>query len=154
VPQIDVSFEIDANGILTVGAVESVSGHSQFSQITSVQSHLSEDEINRMMKDAESYAAEDRIIHEKVKALNSLQNYVWTMTSLVRDKGGHTANDEKAFVLAALKDVDDWMDENGILANVRDLETKLMEIKLIASPIITTIYNVGSEEKLSSHKEL
>jgi heat shock protein 5 len=159
VPQIDVSFEIDANGILKVGAVDKGSGKSESIQITNSKGRLSEEEIERMVKEAEEFAAEDEANRKKIEALNSLQNYIWSMKSQIADAeglGGKVSEDDKKKVLAAVKEVGDWIDENGSSADADAFEEKLAEIQAIVNPITTQAYGGGaaSDDDQTTHDEL
>merc|ERR1711916_385913 len=78
-PQIDVTFDIDANGILNVSAVEKSTGKENKITITNDKGRLSEDEIERMVAEAEQYAAEDEANKQKIEAKNALENYAYSM---------------------------------------------------------------------------
>ncbi|KAG9030916.1 ATPase with role in protein import into the ER [Tulasnella sp. JGI-2019a] len=157
VPQIDVSFEIDANGILKVGAVDKGSGKSESIQITNSKGRLSDEDIERMVKEAEEFAAEDEANKKKIEALNSLQNYVWSMKSQMADAeglGGKVSDDDKKKVLAAVKEVGDWVEENGSTADADAFEEKLAEIQAIINPITAAAYGGSSDDEPINHDEL
>ncbi|KAG8970148.1 ATPase with role in protein import into the ER [Tulasnella sp. 419] len=160
-PQIDVSFEVDANGILKVGAVDKGTGKSESIQITNNKGRLSDEEIERMVKEAEEFASEDEANRKKIEALNNLQNFVWSMKSQLADTegvGGKLSDDDKKTILAALKEAGDWIDENGSNASADELEEKLAEVQAVIQPITAKIYggssSGGDDESSQSHDEL
>merc|ERR1711871_1876198 len=85
VPQIEVSFEIDANGILNVGAEDKGTGKNEKIQITNDKGRLSQDEIERMVKEAEEFQEEDQKVRDKIEARNQLENYVYSIKSQLSD---------------------------------------------------------------------
>ena len=86
VPQIEVTFEIDENSILSVSAKESGSGKTETITITNDKGRLSKDEIDAMIRDAEKFADQDKAMKEKIDAKNSLENYIYTMRNTIEDK--------------------------------------------------------------------
>lgn len=88
VPQIEVSFELDANGILKVSAGDKGTGKSESITITNDKGRLSTEEIERMVEEAERYAEEDKEIREKIEARNGLENYAYSLKNQVADKDG------------------------------------------------------------------
>merc|ERR1712046_441129 len=86
-PQIEVTFEIDANGILNVSASDKGSGNTEKITITNDKGRLSQEEIERMVQEAEQFAEEDKKVKDKIEARNSLENYVYSMkNTLSEDK--------------------------------------------------------------------
>lgn len=86
VPQIEVTFEIDENSILSVTAHEKGTGKQESITITNDKGRLSKEEIEAMIRDAEKFAEEDKVLKEKIDAKNSLENYVYTMRNTIEDK--------------------------------------------------------------------
>jgi molecular chaperone DnaK len=101
VPQIEVTFDIDANGILNVTAKDNATGKDQKITITS-SSGLSKEEVERMAKDAESHAAEDKEARDKVEARNGLDSMVYNVEKMLKDAGDKVEAREKLEVEAAL----------------------------------------------------
>jgi len=160
-PQIEVTFEIDANGILTVSAIDKGTGKSESIVITNEKGRLSTDEIERMVREAEEFADEDAAIRRKIEALNSLQNTIFSMESTVKDSegaGGKLSADDKQTILDAIAEKKEWMESNGQEASAEDFEDQLAEFQAIAQPIIAGLYGsaggAGGQESYGSHDEL
>lgn len=103
VPQIEVTFDIDANGILNVTAKDNATGKDQKITITS-SSGLSKDEVERMAKDAEAHAAEDKEARETIEARNGLDSMVYNVEKMLKDSGDKVAGSDKSDVESALED--------------------------------------------------
>ncbi|XP_062154328.1 heat shock cognate 70 kDa protein-like [Alnus glutinosa] len=137
VPQVKVCFEIDANGILNVSAVEQTTGVSCKITITNYKASLSTEEIHRMVLDAKKYEVEDDEHRKKAKAKEALENYTYKMRSIVSDKeiGDKFDATGKEKIEAAIKHVILWLD--GIQhAKADEFEDKLIGLELICNPII------------------
>eukprot|EP01066_Platyproteum_vivax_P014906 Platyproteum_vivax@DN6650_c0_g1_i3.p1 len=116
VPQIEVSFEIDANGILQVSAADKGTGKSEKITITNDKGRLSQEEIDRMIRDAEEFAEEDKKVQAKVDARNALDNYLHSMRKSVEDKeqlAEKLDEDQKTTILDAVKEGEEWMKEHS-----------------------------------------
>merc|ERR1719414_1535980 len=114
VPQIEVSFEIDANGILNVGAEDKGTGKSEKITITNDKGRLSQEDIERMVQEAEKYKAEDDANKNRVEAKNGLENYCFSLKSSiegeeVKDK---IPEDDKKTLLDAIEETIKWLGEN------------------------------------------
>jgi molecular chaperone DnaK len=103
VPQIEVTFDVDANGILNVAAKDMATGKDQKITITS-SSGLSKEEIERMAKEAESHATDDKIRREQIEAKNQLDSMIYNVEKLVRDLGNKIAGSERGQVENSLAD--------------------------------------------------
>jgi len=103
VPQIEVTFDIDANGILNVTAKDNATGKDQKITITS-SSGLSKEEVERMAKDAEAHAAEDKEKREEVEARNGLDSMVYNVEKMLKDAGEKVSGSDKSDVESALED--------------------------------------------------
>jgi len=135
VPQVEVEFDIDANGILNVKASDKATGRSQHITITA-SSGLSDDEVNRMVKDAEKFAADDTKRKERIEARNNADSMVYTAEKTLRDLGDKVPADVKSEVeskAAALK---------GVLetASVDDLKHKTEELAQVVQKIGASMY--------------
>ena len=157
-PQIEVNFEVDENSILKVSAVEKATGKVEKIVITNDSGRLSKDEIEKMIKDAEQFADQDKKVKEKIDAKNSLENYIYSMKNTVEDKeklADKLAETEKLTIMNAIKEHQEWMTANAE-AEKEDYETHLKDLQKVCDPIIAKIYkqtggpSQGSEE---SHEE-
>jgi heat shock protein 1/8 len=140
VAQMKVCFDIDANGILKVSAVEKTTGVCYSITITNYKASLTIEEIHRMVLDAKKYEVEDDEHRKKAKAKEALENYAYKMRSIVNDKeiGDKADAAGKEKIEAAIKHVIRWLD--GIQhAKVNEFEDKLIGLELICNPIIAQI---------------
>jgi len=142
VPQIEVTFEIDANGIVNVGAEDKGTGKSEKITITADKGRLSEEEIERMVREAEEFADEDKEMKAKVDARNALEGYAYNMKNQVNDEeklGGKIDDDDKETIEEAVNEAIDWLDENAD-ADTEELQEKLKELEGVCSPIVSKLY--------------
>jgi molecular chaperone DnaK len=122
-PQVEVTFDIDANGILHVSAKDKATGKAQSIKIQA-SSGLSEDEVKKMMKDAEEHAAEDRKFHELVAARNQADNMIHAVTKSLKEAGDKVSADERQAIekaVEALKETIKTDDKDAIEAKTKDL---------------------------------
>ena len=122
VPQIEVTFDIDANGIVHVSAKDRATGKEQSMTITG-QSSLAKDDIQRMVKDAEAHAEEDRQRKDEAEVRNQADTLTYQIEKLLREQGDKIPDDEKTRVEAALKDAKDAMAGSDLDAIKRATET-------------------------------
>ncbi len=142
VPQITVTFDVDANGILNVSAEDKASGKKNKITITNDKGRLSKADIEKLVQDAERYKSEDEAQRKRVEAKNGLENYAYGMRNTVRDGGeaaGKLDAGDKAKIEKAVEDTISWLEHNQ-LAEVDELEHKQRELEQICSPIITKMY--------------
>lgn len=124
VPQIEVTFDIDANGILNVSAKDLGTGKEQAIKITA-KSGLSDEEIKRMVKDAEAFAEDDKKKREEIQAINNLDNMVYQTEKLIREKGGDLSQTEKSEAEAAINDAKKALEARAGLATIQSALDKL-----------------------------
>ncbi|OAX43214.1 heat shock protein 70 [Rhizopogon vinicolor AM-OR11-026] len=149
VPQIEVTFEIDANGIMKVAAADKGTGKSESITITNEKGRLSKEDIERMVQEAEEFASEDESNRKRIESLNALSSFVYGLKSQLADQsglGGKLDDDDKKTILAAIKEATEWIDENGQSAATEEFEEKLSEIQSVVSPITTKLYSGGASE--------
>ncbi|KAL3140915.1 70-kilodalton heat shock protein [Trebouxia sp. C0010 RCD-2024] len=141
VPQITVTFDIDANGILNVSAEDKAGGKKQKITITNEKGRLTKEDIDRMVNDAEKYKAEDDAQKKKIDARNSLEQYAYSMKNTLRDEkvSSKISDEDKKSIEKAVDEAMEWLDSNQ-LAEVDELEDKQKEIEQICSPIISKMY--------------
>lgn len=159
VPQIEVTFEIDVNGILNVAAEDKGSGNKEQITITNDKGRLSEEDIQRMVKEAEDAAEEDKIARERVESKNSLENYAYQIRNFLNDeeKSAKLEGDDKETLDTQVKETIEWIEENGATADKETFDEKYKELEKIAQPIISKIYGSAGEqssESMPEHDEL
>ncbi|KAJ0824265.1 putative Heat shock protein 70 family [Helianthus annuus] len=141
-PQIEVTFEVDANGILNVKAEDKGTGKAEKITITNEKGRLSQEEIERMVREAEEFAEEDKKVKEKIDARNALETYVYNMKNQISDKdklADKLEADEKDKIEAATKEALEWLDDNQS-AEKEEYDEKLKEVEAVCNPIITAVY--------------
>ena len=141
VPQINVTFDIDANGILNVSAEDRTTGKSSRITITNDKGRLSKEEIERMVQEAEKYKDEDEKIKLKVEARNGLENYAYSMRNTIKEGGvsEKLSAEDKEAMEKAIDHAIEWLDHNQ-LAELDEIEHEKKELEGICSPIITKMY--------------
>jgi len=141
VPQIEVTFDIDANGILNVSAVDKSTGRQNKITITNDKGRLSKEDIDRMVKEAEQYKNEDEAQRDRVSAKNSLESYAFNMKSTVEDEKlkDKISEADRKTILDKCAEIIRWLDSNQ-LADKEEFEHKQKEIEGVCTPIITKLY--------------
>ena len=136
-PQIDVCFDIDANGILNVSAIEKSTGKENKITITNDKGRLSQDEIERMVQEAEKYKAEDDANKHRIEAKNALENYVYSLkTSIGSDEVKNKIPlDDKKALENKMQEIINWIDDNKT-AEKDEYEDKQKELESVAMPIL------------------
>jgi len=153
VPQIEVSFELDANGILKVSAHDKGTGKEESITINNDKGRLTPEEIERMVAEAEKYAEEDKATRERIEARNGLENYAFNLKNQVNDEeglGSKIDDEDKETILEAIKEVTEWLEENSADATAEDFEEQREKLSQIAYPITSKLYSQppqGSEEE-------
>ena len=137
VPKIEVSFVIDANSILHVSAKDQSTGKSNKIKIT--KGRLTKDEIDRMVKEAEQFKAEDDAQKARVTARNGLENYSFSVQNAVRDYGDKLQKDDKEKVEKKIEEVLSWLEKNG-LANKEEYKYELEELQRVCSPVMAQLH--------------
>mmetsp|Transcript_8204 Transcript_8204/g.19422 ORF Transcript_8204/g.19422 Transcript_8204/m.19422 type:complete len:651 (+) Transcript_8204:484-2436(+) len=145
VPQIEVTFDIDANGILNVSASDKSTGKSNKITITNDKGRLSKEEIERMVEEAEKYKNEDEKTRQKMEAKNSLENYAYNIRNTVRDDKlkDKIEEEDKKTIEEKVKEVLEFIETNEDLEK-EEYEEKEKNLKNLANPIISKLYQQGS----------
>jgi len=144
VPQIEVTFDVDANGILNVSAQDKASGKSSQITITNEKGRLSQADIDRMVEEAEKYKAEDDLLKAKTESKNGLENYCFSLKNTLEDeklKDKFEAGDKEKIEEAA-KEALDWLEKNQ-MAEKEEFEAKQKEVEGVANPIMMKVYGGG-----------
>jgi len=144
VPQIEVTFDIDANGILNVSAVDKSTNKQSKITITNDQGRLSKEEIERMVNDADKFKAEDEKQKERIAAKNGLESYCFNMKSTMDDEKlkEKISEDEKKTICSKCDEALKWLDSNQ-LAEVEEFQDKQKEVEAVCNPIISKLYQQG-----------
>merc|ERR1712055_813566 len=142
VPQIEVTFEIDANGILVVSAEDKGTGSKEKITITNDQNRLTPEDIEKMINDAEKFADEDAALKSKVEARNELESYASSLKNQLSDKeklGVKLSDDEQSKIEEVINEKIAWLEENQD-ASAEDLKAQKKEMEDIVQPIIAKLY--------------
>ena len=142
VPQIEVTFEIDVNGILKVSAEDKGTGNKNNIVIQNDNNRLSPEDIERMINDAEKFADEDKAVKEKVEAKNELESFTYNLKNQIGDKeklGGKLSDDDKSTIETAVDEKIKWLDSNPD-ASVDEMKEQKKALEEIVNPIISKIY--------------
>lgn len=144
VPQVEVTFDIDANGILNVSAADKTTGKSSRITITNDKGRLSKEEIERMVDEAEKYKAEDELATQRITAKNGLESYAYNLRNSLNDEKLAEKFDaaDKSKLQKAVDDTVSWLD-NSQEASKEEYEEKQKELESIANPIMQKLYGAG-----------
>jgi heat shock protein 1/8 len=143
-PQIDVTFDVDANGILNVSAVEKSTGKEQKIQIKNDKGRMTPEEIERLVAEAEKYKAEDEAQKSRIEAKNTLENYLFqTKNSVNGAEPDKLTEDEKNSALETIAAATKWIDENYASASKETFEAKQKEIEEKLMPVTLKLYKSG-----------
>merc|ERR1712000_264321 len=144
VPQIDVTFDIDANGILNVSAAEKSTGKEQKITIKNDKGRMSAEEIERLVQEAERYKAEDEANRGRIEAKNSLENYAFQMRTTMADEkmADKISADDKAKIDAAISETTRWLDNNQN-AEKEEYEAKQKSLESVVLPILQNLSGGG-----------
>ncbi len=147
VPQIEVSFEVDANGILQVSAEDKGTGKAEKITITAETGRLSHEEIERMVKEAEEFAEEDRLMKEKIDCRNGLETYIYALKTTIEgdDTENNITSQDKKDLLDVIDSTLDWMMVGDI--EVEECLTKRKEVENIANPLMRMMYSGSGESE-------
>merc|ERR1712182_126868 len=147
VPQVEVTFDIDANGILNVSAKDKSTGKSNQITITNEKGRLSQSEIDRMVSEAEKFKAEDEANKAKIEAKNGLENYCFTMRNTLQEEKlkDKFEGDDKDKIEKAVQETLDWLDKNQ-LAEKDEFEAKQKELEGVVNPIMMKVYQAAGGE--------
>jgi heat shock protein 5 len=146
VPQIEVSFEVDANGILQVSAEDKGTGKVEKITITAEKGRLSAEEIERMIHEAEEFAEEDKRVKERIDARNGLESYIFNLKNQLDDDDKGLAEnlsiENRKELEDTIEEMLDWIEDSSE-ANKEDFDEKQKEIESIVNPIMRKMYSGG-----------
>lgn len=144
VPQVDVTFDIDANGILNVSAQDKGTGKANKITITNEKGRLSQAEIDRMVQEAEKFRSEDEANRMKIEAKNGLENYCFTMRNSLNEeklKDKFEVQDKEK-IEKVIQETLDWLDKNQ-LAEKDEFDAKQKEVEGVVNPIMMRVYHAA-----------
>merc|ERR1711943_171557 len=145
VPQIEVTFDIDANGVLNVSAEDKgASGKKANITITNDKGRLSEDDIERMVREAEQFAEEDKLAAEKIAAKNGLESYCYSMKNTINEEKFKSAisEEEKKQIEDKIDETTKWL-ETADHAEKEEFESMQKELEAVCNPIVTKMYQAA-----------
>ena len=158
VPQIEVTFQIDENGILIVTAEDKGGGNTESITITNDQNRLTPDDIERMIQDAEKFAEDDKKTKDRVESKNELESLAYSLKNQIKDEeklGGKLSEDDKKTISEAVETAIEFLDGNPD-ATTEEFKAKKEELEGVVNPIVSKLYQQsggqapppsGSEEK-------
>ncbi|KAF2859223.1 heat shock protein 70 [Piedraia hortae CBS 480.64] len=141
VPQIEVTFDVDANGIMNVSAVEKGTGKTNKITITNDKGRLSKDDIERMLAEAEKYKAEDEAEAARIQAKNSLESYAYSLKNTLSDSkvDEKLSSEDKEKLKSEIDKMVSWIDDNQ-QADKEEYESQQKELESVANPIMMKFY--------------
>jgi heat shock protein 5 len=140
-PQIEVTFEVDANGIFQVSAQEKGTGKAEKITITAEKGRLSDEEIQRMLEEAEECAEEDKRVKERIDSRNGLESYVFNLKNAMEESLSDIVSaQDKRDLQDMVDETLDWIESNPE-ANKEDYDEKLKEVEQGSNPIMRNVYS-------------
>ncbi|PLW53108.1 hypothetical protein PCANC_05783 [Puccinia coronata f. sp. avenae] len=144
VPQIEVTFDVDANGILNVSAADKTTGKSNKITITNDKGRLSKEDIDRMVNDAEKYKAEDEAVAARVASKNGLESYSYNLrNSIEGDLKDKLEADDKAKLEKEINETISWLDASQE-ASKEEYDERQKALEAVANPIMMKVYGAGA----------
>ena len=146
VPQIEVTFDLDANGIMNVSAIEKGTGKTNKIIITNDKGRLSKEDIERMLSEAEKYTEEDEAEASRISAKNGLESYAYSLKNTMSDSKVDEKLDaaDKEKLKAEIDKTVAWLDDNQT-ATKDEYESQQKELESVANPIMMKFYGAGGE---------
>lgn len=145
VPKIEVTFDIDANGILNVSASDKTTGKSNKITITNDKGRLTKEDIERMVAEAEKFKEEDAKVAERIAAKNGLESYVYNLKNSIEEPtmAEKLSSDDKASLDDMIKTTISWLDNNQE-ASTSEYTDKQKEVEEVSRPIMMKLYSAGN----------
>ena len=141
VPQIEVQFDIDANGILNVSATDKSTNKKNSVTITNEKGRLSQEEIDRMVKEADKYKEEDNKVKERIDARNGLESYAYSVQNTLDDENfkAKASEDELSQLKSKVEEILNWIDDN-FEASKEEVEAQRKSLEELYNPVVTKMY--------------
>jgi len=145
VPQIEVTFDLDANGVLNVNAMDKAGGKSNKITITNDKGRLSKDDIERMVSEAERYKEEDAKHKKKIDARNGFENYVYSVKNSTSEPGlkDKLTDGDRATIESACKSALDWLETAASGTEAEEYEAEQKKLENVVTPIVSKLYGGG-----------
>jgi heat shock protein 5 len=144
-----------------VSAVDKGTGKAESITITNDKGRLSTEDIERMVEEAEKYAEEDKANRERIESRNKLENYAYSLKNQINDEeglGGKVDDDDKETIKDAVKETQDWLEENAAEAASEDFDEQFQKLSDVAYPITSKLYGgaggAGGDDAEPDHDEL
>ena len=150
VPQIEVTFDLDANGILTVTAEDKKTGNKNNITISNDQGRLSKDQIDAMVKDAEKYAEDDKLLQEKIETRNQLEAFCFSTKQTVEGESKSKFTVDECDLITSKADEVLTKIEQETMATKADYDTWKKELEDICQPIMAKLYSTPSDDDTST----
>ncbi|PBK93199.1 heat shock protein 70 [Armillaria gallica] len=150
VPQIEVTFEVDANGIMKVSAADKGTGKTESITIKNEKGRLSQEDIDRMVVEGERFAEQDKLQKEQIEVLNALSSFTYGVRGQLNDQeglGGKLDASDKKIVSEVIRETIDWIEDSGSIATTEELEEKLAEIQSTINPITAKLYQSSGPQE-------
>ncbi|KAJ5661658.1 Heat shock 70 kDa protein [Penicillium maclennaniae] len=152
VPQIEVTFDLDANGIMNVSAVEKGTGKTHKITISNDKGRLSKEEIERMLSEAEKYKEEDEAEAGRIQAKNGLESYAYSLKSTINEGKLPLSDEDKKKIEEKVSEVISWLDNNQT-AEKDEYESQQKELEAVATPIMKGAYeSAGGDAGAAPHQ--
>jgi L1 cell adhesion molecule like protein len=145
VPQIEITYDVDANGILSVSAVEKSSGKRETITVTNDKGRLSADDIQRMVDEAEQFKDDDERMKKQFESKNNLENYLYQVKKSIVEEPMKTklTDEDRNIVSSKITDIQTWCDEN-MNATAEENDSQRTELESIFMPIMTKMYQADT----------
>jgi L1 cell adhesion molecule like protein len=157
VPKIEISFDIDANGMLNVTAVDKGTNKSNNIVIKNDRNRLSKEDIEKLVKDAEKYKEEDEKVAKRVEAKNSFEQYIYSVKNSLNEDNvkSKLSKDDIENIESLCKEATEWIDNNGSTMSKEEIDEKRSEYEKKLMPLMSKIYQQSSTEPTpeTSHSE-
>lgn len=156
IPQIEVTFVIDANGILNVSAEDKGTGKKNNIVIQKDTNRLSKEDIERMINDAETFAEEDKALKERIDAKHELESMTYNLKNQINDSeklGGKLTEDEKSSIESSVEATIQWLDKNPDAA-LEDFKEQKRSLESVVNPIVSRIYQNSDNSSQENREEL
>lgn len=146
VPQIEITFDVDCNGILNVSAKDKAAGVTNQIRISNDNGRFSKEDVERLVAEAAKFKAEDDALRERIEAKNSLQNFVYQLRDTLRDEAlvSKISTSEKSALEDVVQEAVQWLDNESMTRSKEEYETKKKNLEKISSPIISRLYQSAS----------